>query len=134
MGKFKQKLYRFMYGRYGIDELYYVGMVLWAILIVVNTFVASPIIALASSIVIIIMIWRSMSRNISKRRAEREKFLKIWRPIRNYFAFQRDKFRDRKSFRYRKCTHCKAIVKLPNKKGKHSVVCPRCRERFGVRI
>ena len=134
MGKIKQKLYRFMYGRYGIDELYHALMALWAILIILNAFIGSPIIYLLDTAVVIIMIWRSMSRNIGKRRAENERYLRLIKPIKNYFSFQRDKFRDRKSFRYRKCTHCKAIVKLPNKKGKHTVICPRCRERFGVRI
>jgi hypothetical protein len=31
------------------------------------------------------------------------------------------------------CPHCKANLRLPRKKGKHSVVCPRCKERFEVK-
>ena len=32
MGKFKEKIYRFMYGRYGVDELYKFSMVVFFIL------------------------------------------------------------------------------------------------------
>ncbi|MBE6542651.1 MAG: hypothetical protein E7672_09455 [Ruminococcaceae bacterium] len=134
MNKFKQKLFAFMYGRYGIDEFYYGLFVLWLVLLFVNVFVDSVILALLGTVVVVYMLFRSMSKNHVKRRSENAKFLSFWRPIKRWFLFQRDKFRDRKNFRYRKCSHCKAIVKLPNKKGKHTVVCPKCRERFSVKI
>ena len=134
MNKFKQKLINFMYGRYGVDELYYALFALWGVFIVVNMFVSSPIISLLGTLTAVFMIYRSFSRNHTKRRAENAKFLKLWKPVKSWFILQRDRIRDRKNFRYRKCPHCKAIVKLPNKKGKHTVVCPKCRERFDVKI
>ncbi len=123
-----------MYGRYGIDEMYYGLFALWTALLLLNMFLNSAIVSVLSSAVVIYMLYRSMSKNHAKRRAENSKFLSLWRPVKKWFMFQRDKFRDRKNYRYRKCTHCKAIVKLPNRKGKHSVICPKCRERFDVKI
>lgn len=35
---------------------------------------------------------------------------------------------------FRICPECKANIRLPKKKGKHTVVCPRCRCRFEVKI
>ena len=35
---------------------------------------------------------------------------------------------------YRKCPNCKAVLRLPNKVGKHTTVCPRCNKEFKVRV
>lgn len=35
---------------------------------------------------------------------------------------------------FRICPECRANIRLPKKRGKHTVVCPRCRCRFEVRI
>ena len=134
MNNFKQKLIQFMIGRYGMDEMYIGLVAVWFFLTVVNSFVQSTLLSLLGTAVLIFGLYRFMSRNHAKRRAENEKFLKLWRPVKNWLMFQRDRFRDRKTARYRKCKHCKAIIKLPNQKGKHTVRCPKCGERFDVRI
>lgn len=134
MNKFKQKIMTFMIGRYGMDEMYFGLFALWFIITMINSFVRSAILSLLGAAVIIFMIYRFCSKNIDKRRKENAAFLRIWHPIRNWFTYQRDKFRDRKTARYRKCKHCKAILRLPNKKGKHTVNCPKCHEKFDVRI
>ena len=134
MNNFKQKLIQFMIGRYGMDEMYIGLVAVWFFLTVVNSFVQSTLLSLLGTAVLIFGLYRFMSRNHAKRRRENEWFLRIWRPVKNWLTFQRDRFRDRKTARYRKCRHCKAIIKLPNKKGKHTVRCPKCGERFDVRI
>ncbi|MBE6710911.1 MAG: hypothetical protein E7579_07300 [Ruminococcaceae bacterium] len=134
MNNFKQKLIQFMIGRYGMDEMYIGLVAVWFFLTVINSFVQSTLLSLLGTAVLIFGLYRFMSRNHAKRRAENEKFLKLWRPVKNWLMFQRDRFRDRKTARYRKCRHCKAIIKLPNQKGKHTVRCPKCGERFDVRI
>ena len=134
MNNFKQKLIQFMIGRYGMDEMYIGLVAMWFFLTVINSFVQSTLLSLLGTAVLIFGLYRFMSRNHAKRRAENEKFLKLWRPVKNWLMFQRDRFRDRKTARYRKCKHCKAIIKLPNQKGKHTVRCPKCGERFDVRI
>ena len=44
MGNFRDKLIRFMYGRYGVDQLYFASMIVCFILLVINSFFRSPII------------------------------------------------------------------------------------------
>ena len=134
MNNFKQKLIQFMIGRYGMDEMYIGLVAVWFFLTVINSFVQSTLLSLLGTAVLIFGLYRFMSRNHAKRRVENEKFLKLWRPVKNWLMFQRDRFRDRKTARDRKCRHCKAIIKLPNQKGKHTVRCPKCGERFDVRI
>lgn len=134
MNKFKEKFIRFMYGRYGVDQLYYALFIAWGIIAVINCFADSLILSIFGTALVVWMFWRSMSRNLAKRRAENEKFLTLWKSAKSWLILQRDRIRDRKTARYRTCPHCRAIVKLPVKKGKHTVVCPKCRERFDVKI
>lgn len=123
-----------MYGRYGTDELYIALFFFWLVLVVINAFVHSTIITLIAFAVILYSLFRSMSKNREKRIRENQIFLKLWRPVKNWFSYQHDRFRDRKTARYRKCKHCRVIIKLPNKRGRHTVVCPKCREKFDVHI
>ncbi|MBE6592034.1 MAG: hypothetical protein E7646_08345 [Ruminococcaceae bacterium] len=73
-----------------------------------------------------VIIFRAMSRNIAGRRRENEKFS-------GFFRLMKNKRRDRKTHVYRKCKQCHAVLRLPKAKGKHTVVCPKCRNRFEVR-
>lgn len=134
MKNFKQKLLTFMYGRYGVDELYYGLFTAWFVLVIVNMFARSSVIYLLETVALVYSIWRVLSRNYEKRRRENAAFLKIWKPVKNYLLYCKDRIKDIKTFRYRKCPKCRAIIKLPNKRGKHTTRCPKCGERFDVRI
>ena len=134
MGKFKNKLAAFFYGRYGNDTLNTVltGIYLsWLITFsIIDIFVSSIVFSIIGWVVTVALfawvMFRMMSRNIYARRRENEKFC-------GFFKLQRNKFRDRKTHVYRKCPSCKAVLRLPKSKGKHTVVCPRCKNRFEVK-
>lgn len=134
MGKIKNRLYRFMYGRNGSDKLgnflawIYFSLVL--IYTVVGFFWENAIFTvfylLASFTLLYFVFFRMFSKNIVKRRKENEKFC-------NFFKLRKNKFKDRKTHVYRKCKKCGAVLRLPKSKGKHFVVCPRCKNRFETR-
>lgn len=134
MGKFNEKLYAFMNGRYGIDQLYYGLMVLYFVLIIANSFIKSSVIGALTWVVLIVLIYRVYSRNIYKRRMENQKFLKFWNPIKAKFSLSFRKLREIKTHRYRTCDSCKTIIRLPRKKGTHTVKCPKCNNKFEVKI
>lgn len=134
MGKFKNSLYRFMYGRYGSDKLNRFLMIIYFIWILVATLVSlftdsvwfDVLYWVLTLAMLIWMTFRMMSRNIAARRRENERFC-------NFFKLRRNKFRDRKTHVYRKCPSCSATLRLLKAKGKHFVVCPRCKNRFEVK-
>ncbi len=134
MNRFRDKLIAFMYGRYGVDALYIALFVLYFVLFCINCFVSSPILSVIALLLPLYAVFRSMSKNYAKRRQENEAFLKLYHPIKSEVILIKDRIRDRKTARYRKCPHCRIIIKLPNKKGKHSVICPKCGERMNVNI
>ena len=123
-----------MYGRYGYDALsktllwVYAGVLV--LHMILSLFVESPYLYLANMLVsfslVAYILFRTMSRNIPKRRAENERYL-------NFLKLRKNKRRDRKTHVYRKCPKCRAVLRLPKARGKHTVACPRCRERFEVR-
>ena len=131
---FRERLARFMMGRYGIDELY--RLLLWVSvgLIVLNIFIGSWIISAAELLILIWATFRAMSRNIYKRRRENELYMKIASKISAPFKMMKNKWRDRKTHVYKKCPSCKSNLRLPKEKGEHTVRCPRCSNRFDIKI
>ena len=124
-----------MYGRYGNDTLnktllwsYAVIMIAYMIVFLFvkeNAYIYLAYLLLSWALIGIIF-FRSMSRNIPKRRRENEKFT-------GFFKLMRNKRRDRKTHVYKKCPRCKVVLRLPKAKGKHTAVCPRCQNRFEVK-
>ncbi len=133
----RERIARFMIGRYGIDRLYYFLMALCLILIIVSLFVPSPIYFIISTIETLLFcyaFYRVMSKNIYKRQQENAKFINLTKKPKNHFKLQKCKRRDRKTHVYKRCPSCKNNLRLPRQKGKHTVVCPCCKNRFDVKI
>lgn len=128
--KFRQRLEKFMYGRYGTDKL---GMAsLWTALalMIINSFVNSLTVYLLELFLIGYSFFRFFSRNIGKRYQENEKFEKRLKKITSYFKLRKAIWRDRKTHVYTKCPSCKVNIRLPKKAGKHTVNCPKCHTSF----
>ena len=132
--RFRERIARFMYGRYGNDRLNNFILMVVAVLMVTNVFVNSLVLYALYMILWVVSFWRMLSRNVQKRRAENERFLRIWNPIKNDLKLIKNKRRDRKTHVYKKCPKCKAVLRLPKQKGRHTVKCPKCAERFEVKI
>ena len=149
MNKFKEKLYRLMYGRYGIDELYKfslaVFLVLWVAEIIAIAVIpdvgAKRVARLCFSVVItLLMVWmifRTMSRNIYKRRRENQIYLKAFRAVKRFFSgntASRGSIRDDAYYIFRNCTKCGSTLRLPRRVGKNRVKCPKCGHGFYVKV
>ena len=147
MRNFKEKMYRFMYGRYGTDNLYRFLMVTALILIVahlcvgflpesVGRTVARNALSLAVFAVYVWMLFRTMSRNIYKRRRENEIYLKASRAVLRFLSgntASRGSIRDDAYYIFRNCTKCGSTLRLPKRVGKHRVKCPKCGHGFYVK-
>lgn len=131
--RFREKLIQFMYGRNGFDKLCMALLWTGIILSFINIFIGSLVVVLLQYAIFIYCLFRVMSRNIYKRRKENQWFISSLSKIRSFFNLQKNKFRDRKTHIYRVCPCCKANLRLPKKKGSHTVKCPKCGERFDVK-
>ena len=121
---------RFMAGRYGPDQLniaLIIAGVVCGIIADITRFMTLTLIAYAA---IIYALVRLLSRKIEKRRRENDRFLTLWWPIRQKLLARRDRFRDRKAYRFFKCPSCGKTLRVPRNKGRIQITCPKCGERF----
>ncbi|MCH5251660.1 MAG: hypothetical protein J1F22_01690 [Lachnospiraceae bacterium] len=128
-------LRRFMYGRYGTDQLSMFLFALFIIIFVLENFfrntVVAPMLMVVSYLVILLYFFRCLSRNIYRRQAENQKFLRMWNPVKNYFKYLKMKFQERNGVKklYR-CPKCHQIIRVPRGRGKIAITCPKCRFEF----
>lgn len=130
---FRYKLIQFLSGRYGIDETFFLIIGVSASLAIVNIFVRSIILQLIVYLLSFLAILRSFSRNFEARQKENAGVRRIYNTIRRNTELQRKRRMDY-SHIYKKCPRCKAILRLPRRKGKHTTVCPKCNNKFKVRV
>lgn len=139
---FKRKIASFFVGRYGNDQLNRFLLIVCAILCVINAFFFSPAAYAVELATLVWCVFRMTSRNFTARHRENDTFLLLSAPVTKFwkkrivpfFRLCKNRFRDRKTHVYRVCPHCGAVLRLPRRKGKHSVCCPACKKSFNVRI
>lgn len=134
MNQFREMLVRFMRGRYGTDQLYMGMLVLALALMLVNLFSGWSVLTMFTWVLLALMLFRSFSRNIRRRSMENLWFLKLWQPVRNKGGLTVRRVKEFRTHRFRTCPSCRTVLRLPRKRGKHTVVCPKCRNSFKVRI
>lgn len=126
MKSIKEKISKFMYKRYGMDELNTFLIYCYIILIFINIVIESIFIKVIELIIIVIIIIRMFSKDIYKRNMENRKYCDLKRKILKPFKMVKNK-----EYIYKKCHYCKTILKFktPKKVGiKHSI-CPECKNR-----
>lgn len=129
---------RFMYGRYGTDELWKALLIFYVIAIVIaNIFysvskVAYYALSALSWAIFIFAIYRIFSKNIQARRKENQTWLRFTGKIKHKAAQRKNMRKQRKTHKFVKCKNCKKVLRLPKNKGKLNVVCPHCKNQFIV--
>ena len=78
---------------------------------------------------IVAALYRMLSRNYARRRAENTKFLTVAGPAIRWFKLQRTIHRD-KEHRYFKCPNCGQQLRVPRGKGKVTITCRNCGVSF----
>ena len=74
--------------------------------------------------------FRMFSRNISRRSAENQKYMKIHYKFMSKFNKIRARIKDSKTHRIFKCPSCGQKIRVPKGKGRISIKCPKCRIEF----
>ena len=123
-----------MQGRYGNDSLGNALMILYLALVILNIFLSSIILSIVVLLLIFYIFFRILSRNIYARQKENRAWMKVWGKVSSAFKLTKNRWRDRKTHVYRKCPSCKNNLRLPKKKGKHTVNCPCCHTKFDIKI
>ena len=113
---------RFFAGRYGHDRLNMLilttGLVLVVLGLLIHVWWINLFLTIGSYALLIWALFRSFSRDHYKRYQENRKYLLFL-----------DRVKDRDN-RYFTCPRCHQTVRVPRGKGKISITCPRCKEKF----
>ncbi len=128
--KMQNGMMQFMYGRNGFDNLarlFYFGSLIF---LVINIFLNSVILYFLWVGFFGYAIFRTMSKNISKRYAENQKYLNATAGIRKRTGLLRLQWRDRATSRYYICSKCHQQIRVPKGKGRIEITCPRCGDKF----
>lgn len=125
----RNAIQRFMYGRYGNDQLNVFLIALYLILYLSFALTGFSPLYWACLVLIFISLLRLLSKNLSRRREENARFMRLAGPVIQWFRFQRTVRRD-KEHRYFKCPNCGQQLRVPRGKGKITVTCRGCGASF----
>lgn len=125
----RNALARFMYGRNGTDQLGLFTLVLYLIVWIIWTITQWAVLSILETVLLFITLYRMLSRNLARRRAENTKFLQKVRPVKNRFMSHHARMKDREH-RYFKCPNCGQQMRVPRGKGRITVHCRTCGATF----
>ncbi len=134
MGNFRERIARFMQGRYGgNDTLNHWLIGAFFVIVLISVIFQIQWLNYLSLAVLVYEYFRIFSRNIPKRMEENRKFVSVLQKIKRWFAgILPGKSRD-KTHKIFACPDCKQKVRVPKGRGKIEITCPKCNRQFRKR-
>lgn len=126
----KNKMMQFMQGRYGADQMGQMLSAVNMVFLIISLFSRNQAWFLLAVIGIVYNYFRMFSKNISKRYAENQKYLKMTAGIRRKLASWKSQLAQRKIYHIYRCPGCKQKIRVPRGRGKIEIRCPKCNTRF----
>ena len=120
------KLYDFMRGRYGSDELSWITAILGIILLIVFSFMEVWFIAIPL-VLFGVVIFRTLSRDVATRQKENEIFANVCAAPVRFVKLNKNKIRDLNTHVYFKCPSCGRVLRVPRGRGELKISCPVCK-------
>lgn len=135
--KWKEKMYQFMQGRYGVDS--FSKFLLWvAVACILLSAVfrnrAREIFNLFGWAVLVFTYYRMLSKNYAQRSSENQSYLRFVGRIKSFFQGGKTAGRGAdKTHKVFKCPTCGQKARVPRGKGMIEIDCPRCHTKFRKR-
>lgn len=134
IAQLRAKSVQFMSGRYGNDQLNrflsIAGLVFAFLAILLGGTNIATLIWLIAVVMIVLVYVRMLSRNIYKRSDENTKYLRRKASIIRSFNLRKERWKQRKSYKFFTCPLCHTTLRVPKGKGKINIVCRKCGNSF----
>lgn len=129
----REKMARFMAGRYGGDQLNRFVAVSGCVLILVGFFVGGVVSLLLYFVSLAGLVWsyyRMFSRNFDKRRQENARYLRFKQRMNSDVRLNKERWSQRRDYKFFTCPACRTTLRVPKGKGKINIVCRKCGNSF----
>ncbi len=126
----REKLQRWMIGRYGYDDLNKCLMVSALICMVLSLFPRGHVFYVLAGAAMIYAYFRMFSRNISKRSLENQWFLKKTMRIRGLWGKKKREMGQLRQYHIYRCPDCRQKIRVPRGRGRIAITCRRCGKEF----
>lgn len=126
----REKIARFMAGRYGVDQLNRFLLAAALACMVVSILFRNGFFNLAAIVWLVLSYYRMLSKNHGARYKENAVYLKYSAKVKGFFKRQVSYVKQSKDFHIYKCPSCKQKIRIPRGKGKISITCPKCKAEF----
>lgn len=125
----REKMRRFMWGRYGSDR-FNQFLMLFAMVFLFISFFGGGLFYIWATVLLVYSYYRMFSRNVARRTAENQWYLKQEGKVRNFFVKKKKEWGQRKVYRIYKCPNCRQKLRVPKGKGRISIRCGKCGDEF----
>ena len=129
----KEKIARFMAGRNGNDQLNLFLFAVDALLLLAAMLIGGRVgsgLYIAVLVLLAFIYFRSFSRNLPRRREENEKYLRLKYRLAADMKVRKEKWVQRKDYKFYTCPSCKTTLRVPRGHGKIKIVCRKCGNSF----
>jgi len=132
---YREKYYNLMVGRYALWDRLNKDMLIFCVALnFINLFIGSWIVRTVAALLFLAPIFRVFSKNIDKREDENTNYCKKRKGVVEWFKIMYKRISEIKTHRYYKCKNCDSYIRVPYKKGEHTIDCPKCGKEFKVKI
>ena len=129
----RDRFNRFMYGRYGQDDLSRFLLIVALVLLIANLLFRLPGTGMAVLLLLGYNYFRMFSRNVPARYAENQKYLQMKGRVLDFFRGRKNRAEDLKENHIYRCPKCGQKIRIPRGKGMVEITCPKCRTKFRKR-
>ena len=129
----REKFARFMSGRNGNDQLNLFLLIVDVILLLLAGMFADSLGKVLYPLVILLLgyaYFRMLSRNLYKRSEENGKYLRLRYKLMAELRVHRERWVQRKDYKFFTCPSCKTTLRVPRGHGKIKIVCRKCGNSF----
>lgn len=129
----REKIIRFMYGRYGVDKLSKHTVFAALLLCIAAMFFRVRVFQLLAVAGIVWSYYRIFSRNAGKRYRELCAYEKFLGKVKGFFPKMRRDAAQSRGCRIFRCPGCRQKLRIPKGRGAVEISCPKCRTVFRKR-
>ena len=130
MKQLREKLQKFMIGRYGVDPLN--RFIMWAVIVLIflNLFLRWDVLFFLEIIGLVWCYFRMFSKNYPAREKENRVYMRVRLKVTDFLNKCKFRFQQARQYHIYKCPGCGQKIRIPRGKGRVSIHCPKCGTDF----